>query len=118
LRNLGYSADVATNGNEALQALDHATYGLILMDCQMPEMDGYQTAAEIRRRENGQTRIPIIALTAHAMQGDREKCLGAGMDDYLSKPIDPHALSSALSRWGLTPQPKGAKTPATARRPS
>jgi CheY-like chemotaxis protein len=101
LQNLGCDAEVAGNGLEALQALDCASYDLILMDCQMPEMDGYQTTAEIRRRENGRGRLPIIALTAHAMQGDRERCLEAGMDDYLSKPINPQALSSALRRWGL-----------------
>jgi PAS domain S-box-containing protein len=101
LRNLGCDAAVTANGREALDALGRASYDLILMDCQMPEMDGYQATAEIRRRENGRPRIPIVALTAHAMQGDREKCLEAGMDDYLSKPIDPKALTATLRRWGL-----------------
>jgi CheY-like chemotaxis protein len=110
LQNFGCEAEVAGNGAEALKALDRARYDLILMDCQMPEMDGYQATAEIRRRDNGQQRIPIVALTAHAMQGDREKCLAAGMDDYLSKPIDPKALTSLLRRWGLTPDKDGAQT--------
>jgi PAS domain S-box-containing protein len=101
LRNLGCDSVVTANGLEALDALAQASYDLILMDCQMPEMDGYETTAEIRRRENGQPRIPIVAVTAHAMQGDREKCLQAGMDDYLSKPIDPKALTATLRRWGL-----------------
>ncbi len=102
LKNFGYQADVAGNGLEALEALHRGPYDLILMDCQMPEMDGYTASAEIRRRENGRARVPIVALTAHAMQGDRERCLKAGMDDYLSKPIHPPDLKSVLYRWGLT----------------
>jgi PAS domain S-box-containing protein len=117
LQNLGCDADLAENGLQALQSLEHASYDLILMDCQMPEMDGYQATTEIRRRENGRARMPIIALTAHAMQGDRERCLQAGMDDYLSKPINPDALIAALRRWGLTPVKRETKTPARASRP-
>ena len=102
LQRLGCEAEVVVNGREALAALESVSFDLILMDCQMPEMDGYQAAAEIRRRESGPGRLPIIALTAHAIQGSREKCLEAGMDDYLSKPINPRTLSEMLRRWGLS----------------
>jgi CheY-like chemotaxis protein len=102
LQRLGCEAEVAVNGREAVAALESVSFDLILMDCQMPEMDGYQATTEIRRRESGPGRLPIIALTAHAVQGSREKCLEAGMDDYLSKPINPRALSQMLRRWGLS----------------
>ncbi|MCS6783256.1 MAG: ATP-binding protein, partial [Gloeomargarita sp. SKYG98] len=98
LRQLGYQADVAVNGIEVLRLLEHQTYDLILMDCQMPDMDGYETSRRIR-----QLPIPqpvIIALTAHAMKDDRDKCLAVGMDDYLSKPIDREQLGETLRRWG------------------
>ena len=96
----GYRAEVVGDGNEALQAAVQQTdYAAVLMDCQMPELDGYEATQEIRRRENGGPRLPIIAMTAHSMAGDREKCLAAGMDDYVSKPIRLAVLSSALARW-------------------
>jgi CheY-like chemotaxis protein len=95
----GFHAEVAANGIEALAMLSARRYDAILMDCQMPQMDGYETTVILRRRENGTRRTPIIALTAHAMKGDRERCLDAGMDDYLSKPIRRDVLIETLRRW-------------------
>ena len=91
--------DLAANGKEAVAQLEAHTYDVVFMDCQMPEMDGYEATAAIRRRF-GSKHIPIVAMTANAMQGDREKCLAAGMDDYLSKPIRSAALLEALEKWG------------------
>jgi CheY-like chemotaxis protein len=97
---LGYQADVAGNGLEALDALARCSYGVILMDCQMPEMDGFAATAEIRARErNGTEHLPVVAITAAAMAGEREKCLAAGMDDYVAKPIQLADLRSVLERW-------------------
>ncbi len=98
----GHSVDTAENGLKALESLHHNDYDLVLMDCQMPEMDGYQCSQAIRSGESGvrNPHIPIIAMTAHAMSGDREKCLEAGMSDYLSKPIDNESLDEAIRRWG------------------
>jgi len=99
LNNLGYRADVAANGREALEALDMVPYDLVLMDIQMPELDGFETTEAIRRREAVSGRhIPIVAMTAHAMKGDREKCLAAGMDDYISKPLYPKDLQGVIQR--------------------
>ena len=99
LSKLGHSADAVANGLEVVQANQRMAYDLILMDCQMPDMDGYQATAEIRKLESKDGHIPIIALTANAMAGDREKCLNAGMDDFLTKPIQPKLLSETLNKW-------------------
>ncbi len=101
LQGFGCTVDTADNGKEALKALEHKSYDLILMDCMMPEMDGYEATAEIRRRQhNGQLpHFPIIALTANAIEGDREKCLIAGMDDYLAKPFKSESLQRMVKMW-------------------
>ncbi|MFT5807141.1 MAG: signal transduction histidine kinase/CheY-like chemotaxis protein [Moritella dasanensis] len=101
LKNLGYFADVVTNGKDAVHALETTPYDLVFMDCQMPIMDGYEATTLIRNSQSTQInhQIPIIAMTANAMLGDREKCLAAGMDDYVTKPISPDTLSKALATW-------------------
>ena len=110
LAKIGYRADVASNGREVLTALEKTPYDLILMDVQMPEMDGFEATAAIRQKESEMGRhIPIIAMTAHAMKGDRELCLEKGMDDYVSKPIQPKDLSAAINRQlgnMVLPQPE------------
>ena len=109
LAKLGHHANAAGTGAEALAAMEKETYDLILMDCEMPDMDGYEATRRIRRTEvlYGKPRIPIVALTAHAISGDRDKCIEAGMDDYLSKPIDPRQLAAAIQKWLPTSPQKG-----------
>ena len=111
----GYAVDIATNGHDAVAALTQHAYDLVLMDCQMPGLDGLDATRIIRQNEAEQVRkhVPIIALTANAMQGDRERCLAAGMDDYLSKPFTQEKLGQMLQQWlarAAAPQ-QGSSTP-------
>ena len=102
LEKRGHEVAVAGNGEEALEALDKQEFDLVLMDVQMPEMDGLQATVAIRKSEMKSGRhIPIIAMTAHAMAGDKERCLEAGMDDYITKPIRPEQLADVLKRCSL-----------------
>jgi CheY-like chemotaxis protein len=115
LENLGLAAECASDGQEALQQLKtapaDAPYTLVLMDCQMPVLDGYETTAEIRQGNAGKIyeALPIIAMTANAMEGDKERCITAGMDDYLPKPIEPGAVKEKLIQW-LKPVAKTEET--------
>jgi PAS domain S-box-containing protein len=132
LNDLGYNADAVANGQEVLDALAKSPYDLILMDCQMPAMDGYDATSEIRKLEGTSRHTIIVALTAHALDADKERCLQVGMDDYISKPFDPKDLSAILEKWlenktngnganGKTPEPKPSqesKTPPPGMAPS
>jgi CheY-like chemotaxis protein len=100
LEKFGCRVDVVTSGLEAVEAVGRIAYHCIFMDCQMPEMDGYEAAIAIRRREaQTGTHVPIIAMTANAMEGDRDRCLAAGMDDYVAKPVQPRELHEMVERW-------------------
>ncbi|HEY8673642.1 MAG TPA: response regulator [Candidatus Dormibacteraeota bacterium] len=112
LENMGHRVDVANNGREAVAALRAEGYAAVLMDCQMPEMDGFEATMAIRRLEGARRRTPIIAMTAGAMKGDEDKCIAAGMDAYISKPVNPERLAAILARWlhadTATPDPEAA----------
>jgi len=99
IERLGYHLDVVADGGEAVEALSRIPYLLVFMDCQMPEMDGFEATRHIRAMEGSARHTPIIAMTANAMQGDREHCLSVGMDDYISKPISSEAVAAILRRW-------------------
>lgn len=116
LEKLGCRVNVAANGKEAVEMLEMFPCDVVFMDCQMPVLDGYQATAEIRSREKGEAHIPIVAMTASAMYGDREKCLQSGMDDYISKPVKMEILRSVLERWAgqkAKEQPPEQKTDST-----
>ena len=111
LESLSYRADVAANGLEAVEAISRVPYHAVLMDVQMPEMDGYEATAAIRKREGAARHTPIIAMTANAMRGDREKALEAGMDDYVPKPVKPEDLDEVLRRWIPQEAPEPGSSP-------
>jgi CheY-like chemotaxis protein/HPt (histidine-containing phosphotransfer) domain-containing protein len=108
LRAIGYECDCVANGVEAVKAAASGIYDLILMDCQMPEMDGFDATATIRRQKGA--RVPIVALTANAMKGDRERCLAAGMDDYLAKPLEMERVASVIERFLGRSEPRSGGT--------
>ena len=99
---LGYRGDVAGTGAEAVAMVGHGHYDAVLMDCQMPAMDGYEASRQIRHNERGGRHVPIIAMTADALSGERERCLAAGMDDYITKPVRLHVVAAVLQRWLAT----------------
>jgi CheY-like chemotaxis protein len=114
LQKLGLEADAVLNGRLAVEALQKKKYGLVLMDCQMPEMDGFEATAILRNQEGKQRHTPVCALTANAMEGDRERCLAAGMDDYLTKPVSLEKLQEMVDRWIRSPGGPSAARSGTA----
>ncbi|MGA7142904.1 MAG: response regulator [Desulfobacterales bacterium] len=109
LKRFGYNTDAVVNGKEAIKALEMIPYDIVLMDCQMPEMDGYEATGEIRNPASKvlDHEVPVIAMTAHAIKGDRERCLEAGMDDYLCKPVNPRELCDMIEKWIKEPEVPG-----------
>ena len=103
LRHLGYDADVVGSGTEAIKVAREGHYDLILLDCQMPDIDGYEVAQAIRGIERGERHVSIVAMTAHVMEGERERCVASGMDDYLAKPVSTSRLGQTMSRWVRPP---------------
>jgi CheY-like chemotaxis protein len=110
LEKAGHQVEAVPNGRQAVVELVKSSYDLVLMDVQMPEMDGFEATAEIRRLESALRRTPIIAMTANAMAGDRQRCLEAGMDDYISKPVQRAELLQTVQSWVRPPsgQPAGS----------
>jgi signal transduction histidine kinase/DNA-binding response OmpR family regulator len=111
LERLGHVVETAETGRQAVEAMRTGVYDVVLMDCQMPEMDGFEATAEIRRLEGDGRHTPIVAMTANAMQGDRERCLAAGMDDYMSKPVEREAVETMIRRWVPAGPGEAAPTP-------
>jgi two-component system, sensor histidine kinase and response regulator len=105
LQKLGHEVEVVSSGRAALAALGRKRHDIVFMDCQMPDMDGYEATTRFRKMELAGQRLPIVAMTASALEGDREKCLQAGMDDYLSKPVKPVDLARMIDRWTSGPRP-------------
>ncbi len=99
VENLGYRATTVENGLQVLEALRRERFDLVLMDCQMPRLDGYEATRRIRRQETGGEHLPVIAVTAHALNGERERCLATGMDDFISKPYREEELAAVIDRW-------------------
>jgi CheY-like chemotaxis protein len=110
---LGYQTDVANDGVEAVEMAAKDTYAAVLMDCRMPRMDGFSATAELRRQEGDRRHTPIIAMTASALMADRVRCLAAGMDDYITKPVSPAVLETTLDQW-IRPTAPGNRTVAAA----
>lgn len=114
LEHLGFAVDVVADGTQAVTAAIHTHYRAILMDCQIPGLDGYQATGEIRRREDPCRHTPIIAVTSSAGESDQQRCLAAGMDDYLTKPLGLRTLAAALARWAPAGLPVNGVPPAEA----
>ena len=104
LRKLGYRVDLAENGERAISALKQKTYDVVLMDCQMPVLDGYEATQRIRQHPEWAS-LPIIAVTANVMQGDKDDCLTAGMNDYITKPYNKHELQAMIEHWAAAGDP-------------